>query len=241
MKLIAAIDVLDGKVIRLTKGQLASRVVYGEDPVQTALRWEKEGADAVHVVDLSAALTRGCNTGLVKKITERVKIPIQAAGGIRTLDFARKTLQSADRIVLGTLAFEHPEQVDVLLKEFGAEKIVVAVDERRGKVMIDGWRKSSGTAVHDAVEKFLGMGVRYFLVTNVERDGTLLGPDVDALKGVCSISGANIIASGGIAATEDVVKVAQTGAHAVVLGKALYEEKVKIADLRAALGANPVS
>ena len=228
MKVIPAVDLLDGKVVRLVKGDPSNKIVYSDDPIKTAKKWEREGADALHIVDLDATLTTGNNTSIVNEIARQIKIPVQIAGGIRSVDFAKNLLKNANRIVLGTLAYKDPASVGKLVKEFASERIVVAIDQMHGKVMIDGWRRSSGMDMLDAIEKFKQIGIRYFLLTSIDRDGTLLGPDVYTLKKACRIKNVNIIASGGISKNEDIVKVKQTGAYAVILGKALYDGKVDI-------------
>lgn len=228
MKIIPAVDLLDGKVVRLVKGDPKNKTVYSDDPVKTAKQWEKEGADALHIVDLDATLTTGSNTSIVNEIAKQVKIPVQVAGGIRSVDFAKNLLKNANRIVLGTLAYKDPASVGRLVKEFESERIAVAIDQMHGKVMIDGWRRSSGIDMFDAIEKFKQIGVRYFLLTSIDRDGTLLGPDTDMLNKACSARNVNIIASGGVSKNEDIIKVKQTGAYAVILGKALYDGKVDI-------------
>jgi phosphoribosylformimino-5-aminoimidazole carboxamide ribotide isomerase len=227
MKIIPAVDLLDGKVVRLVKGDPKNKIVYSDDPVQTAKKWEQEGADALHIVDLDATLTRGSNASIVKKITEQVSIPVQVAGGIRSIDLAQELLKNINRVVLGTLAYNDPNSVEMLVKKFGGDRIIVAIDQMQGKVMIDGWRKSSGMNMLDAIEKFKQVGVNYFLLTSIDRDGTLLGPDIDALNQASSRN-VNIIASGGISKNEDISKVKQTGAYGVILGKALYDGKVDI-------------
>ncbi|MGH9921667.1 MAG: 1-(5-phosphoribosyl)-5-[(5-phosphoribosylamino)methylideneamino]imidazole-4-carboxamide isomerase [Nitrososphaerales archaeon] len=227
MKIIPAVDLLDGKVVRLVKGDPNNKIVYSDDPIQTAKRWEHEGADALHIVDLDATLTRGSNASIVKQITEKISIPVQVAGGIRSIDLAQELLKNVDRVVLGTLAYEDSASVEKLVKEFGGDRIVVAIDQMQGKVMIDGWRKSSGMNMLDAIENFKQVNVKYFLLTSIDRDGTLSGPDIDALNKACS-KNVNIIASGGISKNEDISKVKQTGAYGVILGKALYDGKVDI-------------
>ncbi len=227
MKIIPAVDLLDGKVVRLVKGDPKNKVVYSDDPIQTAKKWEHEGADALHIVDLDATLTRGSNADMVKKITEQVSVPVQVAGGIRSIGLVEELLKNVDRVVLGTLAYEDPKFIEKLVKEFGGDRIVVAIDQMAGKVMVDGWRKSSGIDMLDAIEKFKHVGANYFLLTSIDRDGTLSGPDIDALNQACRRN-VNIIASGGISKNEDISKVKQTGAYGVILGKALYDGKVDI-------------
>ena len=227
MKIIPAVDLLDGKVVRLVKGDPKNKIVYSDDAVQTAKKWEREGADALHIVDLDATLTLGSNASIVKKISEQISIQVQVAGGIRSIDLAQELLKNVDKVVLGTLAYKDSASVEKLVKEFGEDRIIVAIDQMEGKVMIDGWRKSSGMNMLDAIEKFKEVGVKYFLLTSIDRDGTLRGPDIDVLSKACSRN-VNIIASGGISKNEDIGKVKQTGAYAVILGKALYDGKVDI-------------
>lgn len=228
MKVFPAVDLLEGKVVRLVKGDPKNKVVYSDDPVSIAKQWEREGADALHIVDLDATLTHGSNANIVKKIIENVSIPIQVAGGIRSLDVAANLLENVDRIVLGTLAFKDSASVEKLVKEFGSDRIVVALDQRNGNVMIDGWRRSSGINVFEAIGKFKQLGAKYFLLTSIDRDGTLLGPDTDTLSKACGVENAYIIASGGISNNTDIIKVKETGAYAVILGKALYDGKIDI-------------
>ncbi|MFQ5941583.1 MAG: 1-(5-phosphoribosyl)-5-[(5-phosphoribosylamino)methylideneamino]imidazole-4-carboxamide isomerase [Nitrososphaerales archaeon] len=228
MKVIPAIDLLEGKVVRLVRGDPNNKVVYSDDPVSTAKKWEREGSDALHIVDLDATLTRGSNASIVKNIIEKISIPVQVAGGIRSFDLAQSLLKSVYRIVLGTLAYKDPKSVEELVEEFGGDKIAVAIDQIDGIVMIDGWRRTSGMNVLDAIEKFKQMGIRYFLLTSIERDGTLLGPDIDLLTKACNIRDVDIIASGGISNAEDIIKVKATGAYAVILGKALYDRTIDI-------------
>ena len=233
MKVFPAVDLFEGKVVRLVKGDPKNKVVYSDDPVSIAKQWEREGADALHIVDLDATLTRGSNANIVKKIIENVSISVQVAGGIRSLDMAASLLENVDRIVLGTLAYKDSASVEKLVKEFGSDRIVVAIDQMNGNVMIDGWRRSSGMNVFEAIGKFKHLGTKYFLLTSIERDGTLLGPDIDTLSKACSVENVNIIASGGISNNTDIIKVKEAGAYAVILGKALYDGKI---DMRSTKG-----
>jgi phosphoribosylformimino-5-aminoimidazole carboxamide ribotide isomerase len=227
MKVIPAVDLLDGKVVRLVKGDPNNKIVYSDDPVGMAKKWEKDGADALHIVDLDATLTRGSNASIVDKINEIIEIPVQVAGGIRDIGLARKFLGSVEKVVLGTMAYRDPETVESLVREFGSERLVIAIDQMHGKVMVDGWRKSSGMDMLDAISRFKDIGIRYFLLTSIDRDGTLQGPDTAVLSRTCSMD-VNIIASGGISKNDDIMKVKNTGAYAVILGKALYDGKVDI-------------
>lgn len=232
MKIIPAIDLLEGKVVRLLKGDPSNKVVYSDEPINVARKWESEGVDSLHIVDLDAALTRGNNTSIINNIIETINIPVQVAGGIRSFDLAQTLLNSADRIVLGTLAYKDPINVKKLVKEFGSNRIIIAIDQMNGKVMIDGWRKSSGMTIVDAIEMFKQIGGKYFLLTSIDRDGTLFGPDIEILSKICRINNVNIIASGGISKNEDIIKVKEVGAYAVILGKALYDRKIDIKSIK---------
>jgi phosphoribosylformimino-5-aminoimidazole carboxamide ribotide isomerase len=230
MKVIAAVDIMDGSVVRLVKGDPANKIVYNSDPVETAKKWEVAGADMLHIVDLDAAFANGNNAELTAKIAGAVKIPVQVAGGIRSPEKAEEMLSKASRVVLGTMAYSEPESVRKLAKK-NPGRIVISIDQAGGKVMVKGWKESTGTIVADAISQFASMGIDEFLLTSIERDGTLQGPDVRTLADAAA--SARIIASGGIASVQDIVKVRSAGCSSVILGKAMYEGKVKIEKVKA--------
>jgi phosphoribosylformimino-5-aminoimidazole carboxamide ribotide isomerase len=230
MKVIAAIDIMGGSVVRLVKGDPANKVVYSSDPVDTSKKWETAGADMLHIVDLDAAFSSGNNAELVVKIMAAVKIPVQVAGGLRTPEKAEEMMSKASRVVLGTMAYSDPEVVRKLAKK-NPGRIVISIDQVNGKVMVKGWKESTEMKVADAIAQFASMGVDEFLLTSIERDGTLQGPDVMTLAEAAK--SARIIASGGIARLEDIVKVRSTGCSSVILGKALYDGKVSIERVKA--------
>lgn len=225
MNVIAAVDIMGGSVVRLVKGDPANKTLYSNDPVETAKRWEAAGADMLHIVDLDAAFSSGDNSQLVAAIAGAVNIPIQAAGGIRSIEKAEEMLGKAAKVVLGTMAYSQPEDVKKLAKK-NPRKIVISIDQAGGKVMVKGWKESTGTSVADAISQFKAMDVDEFLLTSIERDGTLEGPDVDTLAEAAK--SARIIASGGIASLEDIVKVRSAGCSSVILGKAMYDGKIAI-------------
>jgi len=230
MKVIAAVDIMGGSVVRLVKGDPANKTVYSNDSVETAKKWEAAGADMLHIVDLDAAFGNGSNAEYVAKIAEAVKIPVQVAGGIRTPEKAEEMLGKASRVVLGTMAYGEPEAVRKLAKK-NPGRIVISIDQVGGKVMVEGWKESTGKQVADAISQFSAMGVDEFLLTSIERDGTLEGPDVGTLAEAAR--SARIIASGGIASLEDVVKVRSAGCSSVILGKAMYDGRVSIEKVKA--------
>jgi len=230
MKVIAAVDIMEGSVVRLVKGDPAKKVVYSSDPVETAKKLEVAGADMLHIVDLDAALSNGSNAELFAKIAEAVKIPVQVAGGIRNPEKVEKLLLKAARVVLGTMAYSEPEVVRKLAKK-NPGRIVVSIDQIDNNVMIKGWKESTGLRVSDAISQFASMGLDEFLLTSIERDGTLQGPDIRVLAEAAS--SARIIASGGISSIEDIVRVRSVGCSSVILGKAMYDRKVSIERVKA--------
>jgi len=230
MEVIPAVDIMKGKVVRLVRGdpRLMSSYDHLGDPVRLAQRWEAEGARFIHVIDLDAALGMGRNLHVIELIVKSVDVSVQVGGGIRSLELARKLLSmGVERIIIGSLAFSDPPVVKALLEEFGANRIVVALDHQRGIVMIRGWETSAGVSVNEAAENFRRLGVRLFLVTSVNRDGTLLGPDLETLSQLCR-RGYEVIAAGGVSSIEDLLVLKRLGVHGVVVGKALYEEKFSL-------------
>lgn len=227
MRVIAAVDIMGRSVVRLVKGDPANKVVYSSDPVETAKKWEAAGADMLHVVDLDAAFQTGSsNAEIVKRIAvEAVKIPVEVAGGIRTTEAAEDMLSKASRAVLGTMAYSEQEAVNKLVKKYPG-RIIISIDQKGGNVMVKGWKESANIKVGDAIAQFRAMGIDEFLLTSIERDGTLEGPDVQTLAEAAK--SARIIASGGIASIEDVIRVRSAGCSSVILGKAMYDGKVSI-------------
>lgn len=233
MKVIPAVDIMGGAVVRLVKGDPANKTIYSSDPVGAAKRWEAAGADMLHVVDLDAALGTGSNNAeLISKIASSVKVPVEVGGGIRTPEAAKAALDIAARAVIGTMAYSDPEAVRKLAKKHPG-RIVISIDQSGGgKVMVKGWQESSGVKVEDAIAQFRAMGIDDFLLTSIDRDGTLGGPDIPALA-QAAMSGARIIASGGISSVEDAIRVRSVGCAAVILGKAMYDGKVSVERVKA--------
>jgi phosphoribosylformimino-5-aminoimidazole carboxamide ribotide isomerase len=223
---------MNGQVVRLYKGDPKQKTVYSDNPIEIAKKWEANGADMLHLVDLDATLGIGSNISLIKKILKEISIPVEVAGGLRDKSIVMDVAKISKRIVLGTLAFNDKPLLKTLLTELGSEKIVISVDHKDGKIVIHGWQKDTGISVLDAINDFLDMGFTEFLLTNVSRDGTLEGPDLEFLEQACRLSNANVIASGGISNVIDVKDVKEKNAFGVILGKALYENKISIEDAK---------
>ncbi|HVX02788.1 MAG TPA: 1-(5-phosphoribosyl)-5-[(5-phosphoribosylamino)methylideneamino]imidazole-4-carboxamide isomerase [Nitrososphaera sp.] len=230
MKIIPAIDIMSGMVVRLVKGDAQNKVVYGNDPAEMARKWEAAGADMLHVVDLDAAFGTGSNADAIARVISAVKTPVEVAGGIRSPEAAKEALEKkgASRVVIGTMAYSDPEAVKKLAKKHPG-RVVISIDQANGTIMVKGWKESAGVKVNDAISQFVAMGVEDFLLTSIERDGTLAGPDVQTLADAVAFnSKAKIIASGGISSLEDVIRVRSIGCSSVILGKAMYDGKVSI-------------
>ena len=232
MEVIPAVDIMKGKVVRLLRGDPRQMTSYEHlgDPIHLAMRWEAEGAQLIHVIDLDAALGVGENLEIIKLILKSVNVPLQVGGGIRNLNLARRILSlGVRRVILGSLAFSNPSAVETLVNEFGWERVVVALDHKGGTVMVKGWEASAGVSVEAAAENFRTKGARIFLVTAVDRDGTLLGPDIKVLSSLCR-RGYRIIAAGGIRSIDDLLELKRLGVWGVVVGKALYEGRFSLSE-----------
>jgi phosphoribosylformimino-5-aminoimidazole carboxamide ribotide isomerase len=229
MKVIPAIDIMCGSVVRLIRGNPANKIVYSNNAIEMAMKWKAAGADMLHVVDLDATLRTGMNNiEIITKLINDVNIPVEVAGGIRSIDAVNEMFsRNAARVVLGTMAYKEPKSIRWLATK-KADKIIISIDQINGRVMIDGWQESGGSGVDDALKLFLAMGIKEFLLTSIDKDGTLAGPDILTLSHACSFPGAKIIASGGISSLEDTIRVRSAGCTSVILGRALYDGKVSM-------------
>ena len=232
MKVIPSIDLMNGQVVRLYKGNPEHKTVYSNDPISIAKKWENAGADMIHLVDLDATLGLGNNFELIKKIVSCVSIPVEIGGGLRSKSLILDALDIVNRVVIGTLAFKEPELLQKLLTKLGPEKIVISVDHKDGLIVTHGWQNTTDIYLIDSINEFLHVGFTEFLLTNVNRDGTLQGPDLEFLKQACDLEKANVIASGGISNINDISKVKENNAWGVILGKALYENKITIEEAK---------
>src|SRR6187200_258636 len=229
MKVIPAIDIMCGSVVRLIRGNPANKIVYSNNAIEMAMKWKAAGADMLHVVDLDATLRTGVNNiEIITKLINDVNIPVEVAGGIRSIDAVNEMFsRNAAKVVLGTMAYKEPSSIRWLARK-KADKIIISIDQYNGRIMMDGWKESSGSGVDEALKLFLGMGIKEFLLTSIDKDGTLAGPDIVTLSHACSFPGAKIIASGGISSLEDTIRVRSAGCTSVILGRALYDGKVSM-------------
>jgi len=233
MEVIPAIDIMEGRCVQLVGGMPETKVEYGT-PVEIALKWEKLGARILHVVDLDAALGLGNNLAEVKKIKEATGLPINFGGGIRSIDYAVSALDcGVDRIILGTLLIDDLKAgfpaLKKLSREYGSDRIIASVDSKGGFITVKGWTQKTRIKTTTLIEKSESL-VWGFLYTNVDVEGQMKGVRMDAVKDVVGKSKKPVIVSGGITTIGDIKDIKAAGAWGVVLGKALYEGKLDLAE-----------
>ncbi len=236
LELWAAIDLLSGSVVTLKQGKEEVKTDWRRKAEDFAERWELEGADGLHIIDLDAAFGKGSNRETILSILDRAKIPVEVGGGVRSRAMADSWLESgASRVIVGTLAYKEPETLSALLRSHGAERIVVASDYAEGKVVTSGWTKSQDVSVLEAAEMFERAGVLNLLATAVGRDGMATGPDLTTTRALCASGKLRVIASGGIRSVQDIEEIERLGAAGAVIGRALYDGGVSLGEARAAV------
>ncbi len=239
MQVIPAIDLMDGKIVRLSRGDPKTAKVYDQfgNPVETAKKWKEEGAKKLHIIDLDAAFGTGDNLSVIAEIAETITLPIQVGGGIRKIEAAEKLLASGiSQVILGALAFTDPKAITQIQKELGPETVIVALDNKDGKIMVEGWKTPTTLGIKEALEKFTELEVKTFLVTSIIKDGTLSGPDVDTLSEACQYPDVKIIAAGGIGGLNDLIALKRIGVEGAVIGKALYEGRFTLKEALKTVG-----
>ncbi|MFB3889787.1 MAG: 1-(5-phosphoribosyl)-5-[(5-phosphoribosylamino)methylideneamino]imidazole-4-carboxamide isomerase [Candidatus Bathyarchaeia archaeon] len=225
MQVIPAIDLMKGRVVRLFRGDPDKATYYDNmgTPLEIAKKWQTQGAERLHIVDLDAAFGKPDNLQVVAEITQATGLPVQVGGGIRSEEAAKKLLSAGIAyVILGSLAFRDPAAITRIQAKF-PDRVIVSLDNREGMVMVEGWTTSTTVSVLEALEEFANLGVKTFLVTSITRDGTLSGPDLDTLNEACRSSGVSVIAAGGIGSLADLAALSHTGVAGTVVGKALYE------------------
>jgi phosphoribosylformimino-5-aminoimidazole carboxamide ribotide isomerase len=235
MIIIPAIDLKEGKCVRLYQGREAEVTVYGEHPAEMALRWQKEGAEYLHIVDLDGAF-RGepRNLTALYDILSAVTIPVEFGGGLRTLAAINQVFKKGvDRVILGTAALTDSALLENAVREFG-RRVFVGLDARKGKLAVEGWRTETGLRPVDLVDKLQEIGVGGIVYTDILTDGTLSGPNFKALDDLLARTRMRVIASGGIADGEHIRRLATLGDGALygaIVGKALYTGALTLADI----------
>jgi phosphoribosylformimino-5-aminoimidazole carboxamide ribotide isomerase len=238
--LYPAIDIRDGKAVRLIQGDYDQETAYDDDPVVAARRWVDGGARWLHVVDLDGARAgEPVNLEHVRRIVAAVSVPVQLGGGLRDSKKVEEALSSGvERVILGTAAVRDPEMAAAIASAHG-ERVVVSVDSRSGKVAAEGWTEGSDLDTADVIASLAGRGITRFVFTPVEVDGLMEGPDLDSLRHAASATNGELIYSGGIGSLDDLrslsdLRVENLGG--VIVGRALYEQRFTVADAQAILG-----
>jgi len=229
---IPAIDLRNGKCVRLRQGKLSEEKVYADDPVKMALFWEKEGAKYLHVVDLDGAFAgRPIHTELVIKIAAAVKIPVQVGGGLRTETQVQNLIDNGiSRVIIGTVAGQDEKTAKALIKRFQS-KIAVGIDAQDGFVQTKGWTNTTSLNAVDLAMRLDQMGVQTLIYTDTGRDGMLSGPNTAAILHFCGKVNCRVIASGGVSKPDDIIKLqklALSNLDGIIVGKALYEGNVSL-------------
>lgn len=234
MIIFPAIDIRDGKCVRLFKGDFNQETVFSDKPEEMAEKWQAEGAEFLHLVDLDGALAgKSQNLATVKKIIAAVNIPVELGGGIRTMENIDEVLAlGVKRVILGSVAVKNPELVKEACAKYG-ERIVVGIDAKDGIVAVDGWGVSGNVDVIPLAKEMAKAGVKTIIYTDISRDGTLAGVNVEATAKLARESGINIVASGGVKSTADIkalLPYEKDGIEGVIVGKSIYMKTLDLAE-----------
>ncbi|MFT5873276.1 MAG: phosphoribosylformimino-5-aminoimidazole carboxamide ribotide isomerase [Clostridium sp.] len=229
MKIFPAIDLKNGKCVRLYQGEFTSSEIVAQDPLKTAMNFASKGAEYLHMVDLDGALSGNIkNLDSINKVINDLKIPVQLGGGIRSLDTIEMLLEKGlNRVILGTAALNNPALVKEAVKKFG-EKIAIGIDARDGFVAVEGWQTSSKIEYIDFAKEMESIGIKTIIFTDISRDGTLTGPNFEATGKINDMVTCNIIASGGMKNIEDIKKLKKMNMYGAIIGKALYSGNISL-------------
>jgi phosphoribosylformimino-5-aminoimidazole carboxamide ribotide isomerase len=232
MQIYPAIDIIDGKAVRLSQGKFDNVTVFNDDPADAAKDWVDAGATYIHIVDLDGARQgKSFIVDILKKITDKYNVPVQTGGGVRTIDDVRARIEAgASRVIIGTAAVKNPELVKEAVSLYG-DKIAVGVDAKNGMVAISGWEEISNVTAVDLCLKMKDYGVKTVIYTDISKDGMMSGPNIESTKELIEKTGMDVIASGGVSKLEDVENVKNINAAGVIIGKALYNGAINLAEV----------
>ena len=230
MQIIPSIDLKSGRCVRLFQGDFQQETVFSEDPVKVALGWQEQGGAILHLVDLDGAADGNpANLATIRDIVGAVEMPVQVGGGIRGREIADALLSAGvSRVVIGTAAVNDPGLVEGLCRDYGGERVVVAVDARDGLVAIKGWTESSQVSALDLAHRMKDLGVPRLLYTDVSRDGTLTSPNFAANEELVRETGMKVQASGGVSSLDHIRQLASTGVEGAIIGTALYRGTISL-------------
>ncbi len=233
MQIYPAVDIKNGKCVRLKQGNFDAVTVYEQNPVKAAQNWIAQGASYLHIVDLDGAKQGNSqNEAIIAEIVKLSDVPVQTGGGVRSLeDVERKLSKGVARVILGTVAVRQPELVRQAVQKFGADKIVVGIDAKNGKVAVAGWEEVSHLSALELCLQMKTYGIKTIIYTDIAKDGMMSGVNIDATKELIEKTGLDIIASGGISNKQDLEKVQDIGAQGVIVGKALYQGTLQLKEI----------
>ena len=245
MLIIPAVDIKNGKCVRLLQGRMDDETVYSDDPRAMALKWTRLGAQLIHIIDLDGAFAKiPQNTGSIRKILQTLKVPIQLGGGIRTEETVHMYLEmGVKRVIIGTGAIKKPDFVKKVCKTYPGQ-IVVGIDARNGKVAIDGWTQTTQIEAMELAKEFEDCGVAAINFTDIHRDGMQTGPNLDATLQLAEAVSIPVVASGGVSSIEDIknlLPLETTGVSGVIIGKAIYSGKLDLKEALDLAGQNTFS
>lgn len=233
MTIIPAIDIIDGRCVRLTKGNFTEQRVYQDDPLEVAKQFEGAGMKRLHLVDLDGAKAgTPCNWKTLERIATHTKLDIDFSGGIHQQKMINDAFNAGARfITLGSIAARNEMLVSDWITVFGANRFIIATDVLDGYVMIKGWTEATNLSVFDMIARYQEKGVQNFLCTDISHDGMLAGPSIDLYKNILQQQNIQLIASGGVSCLNDIEELQKTGCSAVIIGKAFYENKISLKDV----------
>ena len=233
IELIPAIDIIEGKCVRLTKGDYEQKTIYG-NPIEMAREFERIGFRRLHVVDLDGAKSRHIvNSQVLRDITSETRLIVDFGGGIKTDEDIEQAFDAgASMVTVGSVAVTQPELFERWLTKYGAERMILGADVRNGLISINGWKEDSSEELLPFLKQYVGMGVHHVLCTEISKDGTLAGPALELYKEImAAYPELNLIASGGVSSIDDIKQLDAAGIPSVVFGKAIYEGKIKLEEL----------
>lgn len=235
MRIIPAIDIIDGNCVRLTQGDFKKMKVYREDPVQVALEFQNADLEYLHLVDLDGAKKgKVVNWKVIEEIQEKTVLNVDFGGGVKTDEEVERLIGlGISQINIGSLAVKEPEKFIEWLKKYGGENFVLSADIKNEDVLINGWLESTGLRLFDLVDRFVKEGLEYLACTDINTDGMLKGPNFDLYKKIKTrFKGLKVIASGGVSSINDLVELKKIKVHGVIVGKAIYEGRIKLEELK---------
>lgn len=234
MKIIPAIDIIDGKCVRLSQGDYQKKKIYSEDPLSIAKNFEKHNISHLHLVDLDGAKSkRVVNINVLKSICAETNLNVDFGGGVKSEDDLIRVFEAgAQQITAGSIAVKEPETVKNWVKKYGAKKIILGADVKEGKIAINGWQEKSDLNIIDFIDSFYQHGVRYVICTDISKDGMLEGAAVNLYKKILEeFPDLMLIASGGVSDIDDLYELKEAGLYGAIVGKAIYEGKIELQEI----------